>query len=1032
MANASASASPKTAATEPTIGSAAAPAPAPAPPVSITDNMSEFSDFHEMGSMPMCIALDKSGSTYGATIAAELDVVHQFCTLRQAQQHQHQHSDSNSASVQVLPWCHRALEPVIFPKSYEAQRRIGSGGGTDPSSLYQSPTCLAALRSAGIWVLMTDGKIENKLVEKFATETLEMTIHNKPCVIIVFGDSSYGRPAACDISVGIAVYANVPHCLLLFHDIPTGIVRILQAKGNFQGLLPLAAAGSSERIKLRVNQYTAWPELPRIAYKDLFSLELSIIRDLEPDEMALQDGLIVNIPDMLAGKVDEATIEKIIHNSDNVRSLALAAQTKGTGKNVADWLISHQLPASSREKKPKDVDHKAHKAISALLEALNSDSSDESVTDLRRQVRQAHALNLKLHRRKIKGDADESEDEARKTNRRLYNAAKASAGSMKRRRTQAPKDAAPVVPDRPPSPALESGSVKIDWDVGHCAYASDRESPRNINSPADSPQMAPTAGALFPELELGLASQLPDPGSEFISRLGPSSLATYTPFSDGDYALTYGEILGGQQSSASDLFSSGAGPGEHGFDNMDISYGLDSSKDLPSSKGLPSLKDLPSSKAPSLGPSCSSTDEESTLKNSVAEGSDGFRRSRGRKLLLGKRRARTRSRSPSLRRSTRDPILVPGFERFKALDKAGNELRGRCALCHYDGAVLTLLLRVPPPGRPTVGFPREGDNAQITFPLAIGGFAETRALSTFVCCDSCAFHLVRVGTSPLGDTVIAAVPMVSLRQNQAAVLDALDLAIRGRIDSGDLLAVFMAMLDAELNDVDRNISSGRAHADIALFQKSAEWFQRNLNNLIEVPASLSIDFQPHSSRPPENKVLRELLELSEFRDPAHPSNCDLLLLRYPIPGFLVLLRQICVLYPSSEHGQTLVFHKLMLLILETLNGPRASAKSQLAVGDVLRHVETAKSPISALELEDRGLLEPGTLEAFKRWSRFESFAQRCGPALTIFLRHWLRGGFGRQSAVSVFNLLKRDEVIRDIFVAPLAMSADDKMDSESL
>ncbi|RYP24547.1 hypothetical protein DL765_000567 [Monosporascus sp. GIB2] len=1031
-------ASPKTGVTEPMIGSAAAPAQ----PTSIADNMSELSDFHEIGSVPMCIALDKSGSTYGATIAAELDVVHQFCTFRQAQQHSDSARNTNSASVQVLPWCHTASEPIIFPKSYEARRGIGSGGGTDPSSLYQSPTCLAALRSAGIWVLMTDGKIENKLVEKFTTETLEMTIHNKPCVIIIFGDSSDGRPAACNISVGIAVYANVPHCLLLFHDIPTGIVRILQAKGNFQGLLPLAAVGSGERIKLRVNQYTAWPELPRIAYKDLFSLEFSIVRDLEPDEMAFQDGLIVNIPDMLAGKVDEATIEKIIHNSDSVRSLALAAQTKGTGKKVADWLISHQLPSSSREKKPTDVDHKAHKAISALLEALKSDISDECVTDLRRQVRQAHALNLKLHRRKIKGDVSESEDKARKTNRRLYNAAMASSGYKRRRRGQTPEDVAPPVQDRLPSPAPEFESTKEDWNVGRCAYTSDMESPRNNNTPADSPRIAPTAGTRLPNLEPVFTSQPPDPGPvftyqpydsgpvftypppdpgpAFTSQLGSSSLPNSAHFSDGDYALTHGGMMVSQESSAFDRLNSAACPGDHGFDKMDVSGGLDS------------LKDLPSEKAPSLGPSYPSTDEESTaLKDSVTEGSDNFGRSRGRKLL-GKRRAGTRSRSPSLRRSMRDPILVPGFERFKSLDKARNELRGRCALCHYDGAVLTLLLRTPPPGQPTAGFPREGDNAQITFPFAIGGFTETRALSTFICCDSCAFHLVRVGTSPLSDTIIAAVPMVSLRQNQAAVLDALDLAIRGRIDSGDLLAVFMAMLDAELNDVDRNVNNGQAHADIALFQKSAEWLQRNLNNLIEVPASLSIDFQPHSSRPPEKKVLHELLELPEFRDPAHPNNYDLLLLRYPIPGFLVLLRQMSVLYPISEHGQTLVFHKLMFLILETLNGPRASAKSQLVVGEVLRHVETAKSPISVLELEDRGLLEPGTLEAFKRWPHFESLTQRCGPALTIFLRHWLRAGFGRQSALSVFNLLKRDEAIRDIFVAPLAMSADNEMDSESL
>ncbi|KAH8890698.1 hypothetical protein GQ53DRAFT_747403 [Thozetella sp. PMI_491] len=833
---------------------------------------------------------------------------------------------------------------------------------------------------------MTDGKIENKLVEKFATETLDMAIHSKPCVIIVFGDSSYGRPAACNISVGIAVFANVPHCLLLFHDIPTGIVRILQAKGNFHGLLPLAAAGSDERIKLRVSQYTAWPELPRIAYKDLFNLELPVIRDLDPDEMAFQDGLIVNIPDMLAGKVDEATIEKIIHNSDNVRSLALAAQTKGTGKTVADWLISHQVPASSQRKKPKDVGFRAQIAVSALLEALNSESRDESVAELRRQVRKAHALNLKTHRRTIKGDPNESDNEAAKTNRRLYNAAKSSARAtlpISKRRREGQAIRAPV----PRAPVSE------DWNVGRTTYSSDVESP--TGSPiTGSPVTQATPSNWIPESDPAFTFQL------------DSSSSPFTPcLLDGDYTLT-----GGVQ----EIWKSGG--------SSDASWG----------GGFESLKEPPSTEAPSLEPSYSSTISSYITPecNPISEENSWSGRSRDRNLL-GKRRASARSRSPSLRRSSRDPILVPGFEKFNALDKASNELRGRCALCHYDGAVLTLLLRVPPSGQPTVGFPQEGDGAQTAFPFAIGSFTETRALSTFICCDACAVHLVRIGTSPLGDTIIAAVPMVSLRHNKAAVLDALDLALRGRIDSGDLLAVFMAMLDTELNDVDRKVKSGQAHPVIGVFQETAEWLLQNLNNLVEVPPFLSIEFQPHSAHPRGEKVLRELLELTEFRDPTHPSNYDLLLLRYPIPGFLVLLRQINALYHIPEHGQTLVFYKLAFLILETLCGPRASAKSQLLVGEVLRHVETARSPVSVLELEARGLLEPGTLEAFRQWPHFQEFAERCGPALTMLLRHWLRAGLGRQSALSAFNLLKRDEAIRDVFVAPLAMHFDNEMDLET-
>jgi hypothetical protein len=58
-------------------------------------------------------------------------------------------------------------------------------------------------------------------------KTAEVGLHNKPCVIIVFDDASRGRPAAYNISVGIAAFVVVPDCLFLFHDILTGHVRVM-------------------------------------------------------------------------------------------------------------------------------------------------------------------------------------------------------------------------------------------------------------------------------------------------------------------------------------------------------------------------------------------------------------------------------------------------------------------------------------------------------------------------------------------------------------------------------------------------------------------------------------------------------------------------------------------------------------------------------------------------------------------------------------------------------------------------------------
>ena len=83
-------------------------------------------------------------------------------------------------------------------------------------------------------------------MEKFANQTTELGLHNKPCIIVVFGDTSAVRRAACNISTGISVYAVIHNCLLLFRDIPTGVVRAMRAKAARKRLLP--AEGNNDFI----------------------------------------------------------------------------------------------------------------------------------------------------------------------------------------------------------------------------------------------------------------------------------------------------------------------------------------------------------------------------------------------------------------------------------------------------------------------------------------------------------------------------------------------------------------------------------------------------------------------------------------------------------------------------------------------------------------------------------------------------------------------------------------------------------------
>jgi hypothetical protein len=71
----------------------------------------------------MCIAVDKSGSTIGATIKTELNVVRQLCHLRH---------DPNQRPVTLLPWCAEAYDPIVLHEGgVRGLSGVLAGGDTD-------------------------------------------------------------------------------------------------------------------------------------------------------------------------------------------------------------------------------------------------------------------------------------------------------------------------------------------------------------------------------------------------------------------------------------------------------------------------------------------------------------------------------------------------------------------------------------------------------------------------------------------------------------------------------------------------------------------------------------------------------------------------------------------------------------------------------------------------------------------------------------------------------------------------------------
>jgi hypothetical protein len=356
--------------------------------------MSQSTGLRNLGDAPICVAIDKSGSTWGETLREEIKAVQNICSLL---------SPRNEKPISLLPWCDWALDPIYLPKQSTSMLNLTSDGGTDPSVLYSSPACLRALTTCELWFLLTDGKIDNRLVQKFALATAELGLHSLACVVIVFGSTMAGPPAKCDISVGIAAYAVAPDCLFLFHDIPTGKLSIMQAKGRFKELLSKSGTSFVQPI---LNKYTTWAELPHMTYEDLSRIRIAPPKKVAADELALQNDLVVRMQDLYTGAADPESVGEILKNEDNLKSIVIAEMTRGTGKELQAWLDTQQKPLPELTRDRPDVGGRAQRAVSQLLDSLNNGDTAEKIEKLQDDLRKAHEENWRQFQIVIQAHTD--------------------------------------------------------------------------------------------------------------------------------------------------------------------------------------------------------------------------------------------------------------------------------------------------------------------------------------------------------------------------------------------------------------------------------------------------------------------------------------------------------------------------------------------------------------------------------------------------------------------------------------------------
>jgi hypothetical protein len=388
-----------------------------------------------------------------------------------------------------------------------------------------------------------------------------------------------------------------------------------------------------------------------------------------------------------------------------------------------------------------------------------------------------------------------------------------------------------------------------------------------------------------------------------------------------------------------------------------------------------------------------------------------------------------------------DCLYLPGFN--KSPDREHRGFSGECMLCNRQ-SILTILLKTPPQIS-TPNFPAVASQSSLAFPLAMSNFAENDVISFYICCDACALYLVRNYASPLLETVTGALPLVPLETNLAAWLESVDLALKGRFRKTDIPALFVSILDraAIQNELRADDATGKA-----LFRDAVAWAKQDLIRTAQIPNTLSSSFAPPTVVDVGTRSLASVLSDKKLLDASSPKNTDLLLLRYPVPGFLVFARLMRDRGCPESQGQTQIFQRLVFHLTEVFVARVAEqgvAKAVHSLDDVLRqnfdpartlapcHFERGAlsdftHSVSIQSLLLTGLLDPMTLASFRTLDEFKTIEEKASPAIAVFLHHLVAYNYEYKSPVDCFNVLKIIPTLIEVITTPLAISEEFSQD----
>lgn len=238
------------------------------------------------------------------------------------------------------------------------------------------------------------------------------------------------------------------------------------------------------------------------------------------------------------------------------------------------------------------------------------------------------------------------------------------------------------------------------------------------------------------------------------------------------------------------------------------------------------------------------------------------------------------------RRSESDILFISGFKQVR---RSG--CLETCYICRETSVIQTLLLRRSSSNN-TDHFPPIGSQSGYKYPMILGNFPETDTLLPITSCDACASVLVKMGELPNGERVAAALPLVSLDddENKRQWIGTLSGVYEGRFHAGIVLPAFLSTICSTIEDLNTNDEQNCRELLDGL-----EWCCRSICRLPDItesaaltpitkPKGFGVSWSPISDR---SKPLREVLSQAVRKDSAITESS---LLSYPIGGFIVVVR----------------------------------------------------------------------------------------------------------------------------------------------